>query len=788
MAGGEAWDAHGGWVDDATFYGRFAHHAGLEYAVLGVDCCADPDHVEVNPLAARLLTEELARHFRMLPVAYRDGVVSVALCDPFDTLAIELATSLTAARVQPVIAHPEDLEQAVERTFGPLRAPHFEDLGPPPSGSPRVGDLLVANGAASEEQVAAALVEQLRTGSRIGEVLLHSGAISEADLVQALAEHLELPALELEDGQVDADVVKTIPESVARGLRLAPVGEDETSLFVAVVDPLDDEQMLVLHGYSEKAIVAFLAPPSLVDEILEATYRGENLRLAVDDLRERLPENSAFRVVTAGQKGVLIALAVVILIGFAIAPRVTAIALVGLASLFYLATSVYKFRLIYKALGHPYEIVSSDEELAELDERRLPIYSILVPLYKEAAVLPALVAAIEGLNYPKTQLDVLLLCEEDDEETVLAIEGMDLPPHFRLIVVPDAQPKTKPKACNYGLMLARGDVTVIFDAEDCPDPDQLKKVIVAFTKSPPEVTCVQAKLNYYNPEQNLLTRWFTTEYSMWFELLLPNLDADHAPIPLGGTSNHFITERLRELGAWDPYNVTEDVDLGIRLHKAGFRTAMIDSTTLEEANSNVGNWIRQRSRWIKGYLQTYLVHMRNPLKLLRQSGAKGFISFQLVVGGTFIFLLNPIFWALTTLFFVTRAGFIQAMFPAFVFYMAASMLFIGNFVFLYLNVAGSIQRGLFGLAKYALISPLYWGLMSVAAWKGFIQLIRDPFYWEKTTHGLHTSGHAPAAPAAGGVQPPALGALHAPVPTRPGGGAAVTGVEPLAAANPAGSR
>jgi cellulose synthase/poly-beta-1,6-N-acetylglucosamine synthase-like glycosyltransferase len=231
---------------------------------------------------------------------------------------------------------------------------------------------------------------------------------------------------------------------------------------------------------------------------------------------------------------------------------------------------------------------------------------------------------------------------------------------------------------------------------------------------------------------------------MWFELLLPGLDADGAPIPLGGTSNHFLTARLRELGAWDPYNVTEDADLGIRLHKAGYRTAMVDSTTLEEANSDLGNWIRQRSRWIKGYIQTYLVHMRNPFLLMKQAGFKGFMSFQLVVGGTFIFLLNPIFWLLTTVFFITRAEFIQAMFPTFVFYLAALMLFVGNFIFLYLNVAGSVQRGLYGLAKYALISPLYWGLMSLAAWKGFIQLVTNPFYWEKTTHGLDTPGGAHA--------------------------------------------
>jgi cellulose synthase/poly-beta-1,6-N-acetylglucosamine synthase-like glycosyltransferase len=758
-------DAYEGeWVDDATFYRRLARHAGLPFVVLDPEALGEEDAAEVNPLAARLLTEELCRHFHMLPIAYRDGVVSVAFCDPFDKLAIELATALTASHVEPVIAEPGDVEQAISRTFGPLWAPHFEDLGPPPKESPRIGDLLVANGVLTDADIDDALREQRRTGSRLGEVLLHSGVISETELITALAEQLEMPPLDIEGGQVYADVVRMIPESVARELTLAPVAADETTLYLAVAEALDADQLDIVRQYTHLEIVEFLAPLSQVFEILEATYQQEYLHLAVDDLRERLPENCAAQVVTGGQKFFLIVLCLAAIVGFVLAPRATGVTIVAFCSAFYLATSLYKFRLIYKALGHPYEVETSDAEVEALDEHLLPVYSILVPLYKEAGVLPALVAALEGLNYPKTQLDILLLCEEDDDESILAIEAMELPPHFRLIVVPDAQPKTKPKACNYGLMLARGAVTVIFDAEDRPDPDQLKKVIIAFEKSDAKVTCVQAKLNYYNPDQNLLTRWFTTEYSMWFELLLPGLDADGAPIPLGGTSNHFVTERLRDLGAWDPYNVTEDADLGIRLHKAGFRTAMVDSTTLEEANSDLKNWIRQRSRWIKGYIQTYLVHMRNPMLLMKQAGFKGFVSFQLLVGGTFIFLLNPIFWALTTIFFITQAGFIQAIFPTSIFYLAAFMLFVGNFVFLYLNVAGSIQRGLFGLAKYALISPLYWGLMSVAAWKGFIQLITHPFYWEKTTHGLHTPGAAPAAPAAARPRsgPPSAGPAEAP--------------------------
>jgi cellulose synthase/poly-beta-1,6-N-acetylglucosamine synthase-like glycosyltransferase len=316
--------------------------------------------------------------------------------------------------------------------------------------------------------------------------------------------------------------------------------------------------------------------------------------------------------------------------------------------------------------------------------------------------------------------------------------------------VPQGLPKGKPKACNYGLIQARGEYVVIFDAEDIPEPDQLKKAIVAFQKGGERLACVQAKLNYYNQDQNLLTRCFTAEYSMWFDLFLPGLDASGAPIPLGGTSNHFRTAFLRELGAWDPYNVTEDADLGIRLYKLGWQTAVIDSTTYEEANSEFYNWIRQRSRWVKGYIQTYLVHMRNPVELWRVLGPRGFLSFQLMVGGTpFLLLVNPVFWALTVLWFVSRWSLIEEIFPAPVFYLGMVALYFGNFTFTYLNVAGCLRRGYSATVKYALLSPIYWALMSPAAWKGFLQLFRNPSYWEKTRHGLLDRTITPEAVVAG---------------------------------------
>jgi cellulose synthase/poly-beta-1,6-N-acetylglucosamine synthase-like glycosyltransferase len=713
------------------FYRRVARHAGLDFV--------DLDEVTINPLAARLLNEQLARAFSLLPVSYANGVVTIASPEPPQEVAMDTAKSLTGRAVKFVIAPAEQILRGIEVTFAGWPtdvAGHPAPRVTEPSFPTRVGDLLVARGLATDAQISDALREQERTGSRLGDVLVHSGVVSEPELVAILAEQFQLPLVELSEYEPDPAALELIPEPLARHLRAVPIAVDETTLYLAIADVLDDDTVAALREHTHLELRGFLSTRNSIDELLQRVHGGEYVTVARSELMTRFPEESANRVLSGEQRVVFIVLLVLVIVALALSPVTAIIVMIAFASVFYTATSLYKFVLTYNALGHAYEIDVTQDELAQLDERDLPPYTILVPLYREANVLPRLVRGMEGLDYPKTKLDIRLLCEEDDDETVEGIRALNLPPHYKLVIVPDAQPKTKPKACNYGLLQADGRYVVIFDAEDRPEPDQLKKIVVAFSKADPRVTCIQAKLNYFNSDQNLLTRWFTTEYSMWFDLLLPGLDAQDVPIPLGGTSNHFITDRLIDLAAWDPFNVTEDADLGVRLHKAGFKTAMIDSTTLEEANSDLNNWIRQRSRWIKGYIQTWLVHMRHPWRLLDQVGLKSWISFQLVVGGTFIFLLNPIFWALTTAFFFTEAGFIQQLFPSFVFYASAFQLFIGNFVFMYLNVAGSVQRGYFDLAKYALLSPLYWGLMSIAAWKGFLQLFYRPFYWEKTVHGL----------------------------------------------------
>jgi cellulose synthase/poly-beta-1,6-N-acetylglucosamine synthase-like glycosyltransferase len=408
---------------------------------------------------------------------------------------------------------------------------------------------------------------------------------------------------------------------------------------------------------------------------------------------------------------------------------------------FYLVHIGYKFYIAWLSLERGVELDPSPEALAAVVDADLPTYTILVPLFRETEVLERLVRGLQALGYPPSKLDIQLLLEEEDTQTIEAARKLDLPPQFRCVVVPDGQPRGKPRACNYGLALSEADLLVIYDAEDRPEPDQLRKAAVAFRETPEGVVCLQARLNYYNQRQNLLTRWFTQEYSTWFDLFLPGLTISGAPVPLGGTSNHFRVPVLKELLGWDPFNVTEDCDLGVRLHARGYRTAMLRSTTWEEANSALLNWIRQRSRWVKGYIQTYLVYMRNPAATLNSLGPRGFWGFQMTVGGSIAcFLLNPLYWLMTALWFASHSWVISAVFPPFIYGLGLVCGFIGNFVFVYLSVAGSMQRGYYDLVKYAILTPFYWLLMSLGAYKGLLQLFTRPHYWEKTQHGLFEEG------------------------------------------------
>ncbi len=675
----------------------------------------------VDAKIAQLFDLKIAEQWSALPVKRISKGIVVAFANPlFQDHLAEIEQHL-GAKVLPHLVSRTSLREAIQRVLG----------------RKNIGTLLFASGIITRTQLNDALELAKNSGVRLGRALLDRRYVTGDQLYRFLADQAKLPFINLSTREIDPEIARLIDQGSSRKYGILPIGKNDKSVILAITDPLDTETLKVVERKFGNVYQAVVVSEGDMEEGLEKVYKNEYLASSVSGLLERSPEDSAYRVLTRTQLAFMLLFAVISIISIWIIPIPYIILLNIFSSVFYLLFSSYKFYLIYHALRASLEIPVSEEEVQNLNDYDLPIYTVLVPVYHEAKVLGDLLQAITRFDYPSTKLDVKVLMEEDDQETIQAFHEINPPPMFEGLIVPPAQPKTKPKACNYGLIHARGEYVVIFDAEDLPDADQLKKVIVAFKKASPEVACIQTKLNYYNRNQNLLTRLFTIEYSMWFDLFLPGLDASRAPIPLGGTSNHFKRDALIECGAWDPYNVTEDADLGIRLFKRGYRTGLVDSTTYEEANSELRNWLRQRSRWIKGYIQTWLVAMRHPIRLIKDIGLKPFLSIQLVIGGTFFSaLLNPVYWGLTTLWFLSHWGLIQQLFPTIIFYIGGICLYLGNFAFVYMNLAGAMRRGYYDMVKYALFSPIYWGLMSVASWKGFFQLITRPHFWEKTKHGL----------------------------------------------------
>ncbi len=402
----------------------------------------------------------------------------------------------------------------------------------------------------------------------------------------------------------------------------------------------------------------------------------------------------------------------------------------------YLITLVFKTLIFMRGIKVRETLQQHEAALAELAEDTLPIYTILIPLYREVEVLPQMINAMRQMDYPRSKLDIKIVMEADDTATIEAAKAMQPEGCFEMILVPPSEPRTKPKACNYALRFARGEYVTIYDAEDLPDPQQLKRVVRRFRNAPADTVCVQCRLNYYNRDRNLLTKLFAIEYAAWFDYMLVGLEALKLPIPLGGTSNHIARQRLLELGEWDPYNVTEDADLGIRMAVAKYRTLTLDSLTLEEAPVGIWAWIKQRSRWVKGYLQTWLVHMRSPFRLYQQLGARGFWGFQLFIGGPcFVFLSTPI---LLTISLLWHFGLFDLKHPYLPLAMVTSLLVFGYGLVMHLAFALRVLRdtGWKQMHSALLMFPFYWLLHSLASFRGLYQLITRPHYWDKTTHGV----------------------------------------------------
>ncbi len=545
---------------------------------------------------------------------------------------------------------------------------------------------------------------------------------------------------------VESEALILLLESKPGYIRVATANPLKPEIFERMSD--------VFHKKIEKTVVSL----DTVHALADGCYAGPHAYSALMELSDRQPDESAYRILVPWQKIGILIFSGIIFLALLINPFFSSFVLFTAINISYFLMNPVKFYISLVGLSGTKQVIRiTKDDLAELTDDELPVYTLLVPLFHEREMLPHILSNIAQIDYPREKLDVKILMEQDDEETLDKARKLGLFGNieeiiapmteseyrrflsiFHPVVVPNAEIKTKPRACNYGLKRARGEFVVIYDAEDLPDRDQLKKVVLAFRRLGEEYACVQCLLNFYNSRKNLLTRWFSIEYSYYYDYYIQGLDKIEAPIPLGGTSNHFRFRTLRELGAWDPFNVTEDADLGMRIARKKLKTAVLDSHTYEEAVTIVGSWIKQRSRWVKGFVITWFVTMRHPVRVIRDIGLKNFIIFQTGFGGNFYLPLMNLF-----LWLVFLAGFfIPDYFSRwFDFWPFAAIavfnLVVGNLFFLVMMLLATWKEKQKDLLIYSLFSPIYWILMSIGAWKGFLQLAMGQAYkWEKTTHGV----------------------------------------------------
>lgn len=458
------------------------------------------------------------------------------------------------------------------------------------------------------------------------------------------------------------------------------------------------------------------------------------LREATSSLADRSPMLSASRRMTAPQL-----LAFILLLGASCAAWLLLPGAVFLALASAMSGAFFVCVVALRMLCVMPPLKRQRPPAATIADDAWPVYSVLVPLFRETSVLPQLVAALQRLRYPPDRLDIKLILEEDDLPMRRAVERLDLDDRFEVIIVPCGLPKTKPRALNYALQFCRGALLTIYDAEDIPQSDQLLKAARRFAAAPRELACLQAQLTFYNREENWLTRQFTAEYATLFGELLRVLAEHNLPLPLGGTSNHFRVDVLRSVGGWDPYNVTEDADLGLRLARFGYDTGVLDSLTYEEANTRLGNWMRQRARWLKGFLMTWLVHMRQPVLFMRDVGPAGFWAAQVLTLGVFAsVLLHPICMAATVVLFALYPSLPPNAGLALVVLSGANLfVLVGGYgISIILTRRALRRRGLRRWYGTLATMPFYWMLMSLAAWLALWQFIVAPFHWNKTEHGL----------------------------------------------------
>jgi len=592
-----------------------------------------------------------------------------------------------------------------------------------------LGRILCDTGRLSAEDLLQALELHRRTGAPLGRVCLAAGFVEEAALREALA--LQWAAETVEAARMPADPAPArllAPEFCLRH-GVVPWAQAGAATVLATSRPEAFEALLPLLPETLHPVRMAVAAESEIEQAIAAAH-GADIADAAEACVPREESCRGWGAPRDLQRLGLLAAGAAAILAVVMVPGLF------FAGLFLWAALTLAASTGMKALAFALRPrATPGADMPPPLPETVPCITLLVPLFDESDIARTLLRRLERLRYPRAALDVILVLEAGDKHTRAALAQTHLPPWMRVVEVPERNLRTKPRAMNYALGFARGRIVGIYDAEDAPEPWQLHRVAARFAEAPPDVACLQGVLDYYNTHSSWLARCFTIEYATWFRVVLPGLARLGFAIPLGGTTLFIRREVLEDIGAWDAHNVTEDCDLGFRLARHGWRTEMLATATHEEATNRLWPWVRQRSRWLKGFMLTYLVHMRRPVRLFRQLGARRFLGFQLLLGTAATqFLLAPVLWSL----WLVPLGLPHPLEPV---TGRAALVWIGiaflasEAVALAIGFAAVSRTGHDRLARWVPTMHLYFPIGALAAYKALYELAGKPFFWDKTAHG-----------------------------------------------------
>ncbi|MCF6305467.1 MAG: glycosyltransferase [Rhodobacteraceae bacterium] len=599
---------------------------------------------------------------------------------------------------------------------------------------PKLGSILLARGNISKIDLNNALKMQSNRDALLGEIIVSHQMAKQADIENAVDIQFDGITLDISTAPADPDLLDGLDPIKCLEIEIIPWRRINNQVVIAAANPHDPQVLQFAENRWPGQAKIVRAKPAAIRAGIEVGFRQELTKNA----HNLCPEKYSCREI--GQKlngvlGLLVVLSIAALVF--LFPSKIFLGLLLWALLANFATTVLRATALGLFLfGRDRIIVKSNTTPLLSDFRKRPKITVLVPLFHENRVLDALLSALEKLTYPKELLDIKILLEEKDEITAAALATRILPRWIEVITVPADTLQTKPRAMNYALPFCKGEIIGIYDAEDRPDPDQIDKVVSHLMAAPNSVGSVQCYLDFYNTKRNWMSRCFTIEYAVWFRVIMRGLQRMGAPLPLGGTSVFVRRNVLQQVGAWDAHNVTEDADLGMRMARFGYRCEIVDSTTWEEANSRPVAWVKQRSRWLKGFAMTWATHMRNPLLLLKELGPIGFFGFQVIFLGTLTsFLSAPLFWVIWTGFLGVEWAFFDQFSDGF-WVFAFGLLILGEAVMILIAMTAVLLKKRPALLPIIFTLFLYWPLGTFAAYKAIFELFFAPFYWDKTDHGL----------------------------------------------------